>query len=165
MTQGKKDGYHPQFLQPADKGQKIAIIYTAWNISFTSRLLEGARAVLMEHGYSDAQIGTFECPGAFELPLSAAWCFSKGYHAVLCLGAIIRGDTPHFDYVSSAATQGILQVGLEFKKPCIFGVLTVNTPEQAEERIGGKHGHKGREAAETALHMLAMQTRLEEAFI
>jgi 6,7-dimethyl-8-ribityllumazine synthase len=161
MTQGK-DGYHPHLSSlSASFSARIAIVRTSWNSNITNRLLEGATEVLSEQGITKSQIGIFECPGAFELPLTAAWCFQNGYDAVICLGAVIRGDTPHFDYVSSAATQGILQVGLEFKKPCIFGVLTVNTAVQAEERIGGIHGHKGREAAETALQMLLLQSAVQ----
>jgi 6,7-dimethyl-8-ribityllumazine synthase len=122
--------------------------------------LEGAKAVCFENGLPENQVFVFECPGAFELPLTAAWCFSQGFDAVVCLGTIIRGDTPHFDYVSAAAADGILRAGLDAQKPCVFGVLTVNNAEQVEERIGGIHGHKGREAAETALQMLVLKSEI-----
>ena len=156
MSQGK-EGYHPQLDLSALGNSKIAIVFTAWNSNFTTQLLDGAKSVLKEQGLSEEQICEFECPGAFELPVTAAWCFQSGFDAVICLGAVIRGDTPHFEYVSGSAAQGILQVGLEFRKPCIFGVLTVNNVSQVMERIGGVHGHKGREAAETALQMLSLK--------
>jgi 6,7-dimethyl-8-ribityllumazine synthase len=156
MSQGK-EGYHPQFDSSALGNCRIAVVYTAWNSNFTTQLLQGAQSVFREHGIRDSQIAAFECPGAFELPLTAAWCFQDGFDAVICLGVVIRGDTPHFEYVSGSAAQGILQVGLEFKKPCIFGVLTVNNAIQVTERIGGIHGHKGREAAQTTLQMLSLK--------
>ncbi|MBU6324792.1 MAG: 6,7-dimethyl-8-ribityllumazine synthase [Bacteroidetes bacterium] len=156
MSQGK-EGYHPHLDLSTPGNSRIALVYTAWNSNFTTQLLDGATSVLKEQGFLDAHIGIFECPGAFELPVTAAWCFQSGFDAVICLGAVIRGDTPHFEYVSGSAAQGILQVGLEFKKPCIFGVLTVNNATQVLERIGGVHGHKGREAAQTALQMLSLK--------
>ena len=156
-----KGGYSLQNLLTASQAHRFAIIYTAWNRNLTERLLSGAKDCLLQHGVQKTNIAEVECPGAFEIPLTAQWCFQKGFDAVICLGVVIRGDTPHFEYVSSAATQGVLQVGLEFHKPCIFGVLTVNTAAQAEERIGGMHGHKGVEAALTALQMLAIHAALK----
>ncbi|MEY3983410.1 MAG: hypothetical protein RL160_967 [Bacteroidota bacterium] len=160
MHQQGKDGYKPLHLEALELSSRIALVYTSWNKHYTGRLLEGAKAVCSEKGLPDEQVAIFECPGAFELPLTAAWCFAKGFDAVVCLGTIIRGDTPHFDYVSAAAADGILRAGMDAQKPCIFGVLTVNSPEQAEERIGGVHGHKGREAAETALQMLVLKAEI-----
>ncbi|MEN9510866.1 MAG: hypothetical protein RLZZ370_685 [Bacteroidota bacterium] len=160
MHQQGKDGYKPSHLGSLDMRTRIALVYTSWNKNYTGRLLEGAKAVCSEKGLPVDQVSEFECPGAFELPLTAAWCFSKGFDAVVCLGTIIRGDTPHFDYVSAAAADGILRAGLDAQKPCVFGVLTVNNADQAEERIGGIHGHKGREAAETALQMLVLQAEI-----
>lgn len=111
----------------------------------------------MLHGLAAEQIVVSSVPGAFELPLAAQWLFQQNCDAVIALGAVIRGETPHFDYVCKAATDGVLQVGLATNKPCIFGVLTTENTEQALERCGGKHGHKGAECAETALWMLALK--------
>ncbi len=120
-------------------------------------MLKGAISELKTYGISDSQIKTYEVPGAFELPLGAQWLFHQEMDAVICLGCVIKGDTPHFDFVCLGATNGIMEVGLKFNKPCIYGVITTNTEQQAIDRIGGPNGHKGKEAAQTALQLLALQ--------
>ncbi len=139
---------------------KVGIVVSTWNDHITSVLLEGAIDELIQFGLTNDQIIITEVPGAFELPLAAQWCFenkNNNINAVICLGCVIKGDTPHFDFVCLGATNGVMEVGLKFSKPCIFGVITTNTEQQAIDRIGGPHGHKGREAAQTALQLLSIQ--------
>ena len=144
------------------KDLKIGIAFTEWNKHITSILLKGAVDTLLDAGLNQEQIQVASIPGAFELPLAAQMLFNTQCDAVLCFGAVVRGETPHFDYVCKAATEGILKVGLDQNKPCIFGVLTVDNEAQAMERCGGVHGHKGKEAATTALWMLAVNQKLNE---
>jgi 6,7-dimethyl-8-ribityllumazine synthase len=139
---------------------KVGIVVSTWNEHITSVLLDGAIDELKKYGLPLEQIIVTEVPGAFELPLAAQWCFENkqtNIDAVICLGCVIKGDTPHFDFVCLGATNGVMEVGLKFSKPCIFGVITTNTEQQAFDRIGGSHGHKGREAAQTALQLLSIK--------
>lgn len=136
-------------------GKKIGIAVAEWNHAITFNLKDGAVQTLLEHGLEKSQIIELIVPGAFELPQGAQTLFAAGCDAVICLGCVIQGDTPHFDYVCKAATDGILQVGLAQNKPCIFGVLTTLTEEQASSRAGGSLGNKGSESAVSALWMLA----------
>ena len=134
---------------------RIVIVCARFNETVTSLLLKGAKATLQEHDVSNEQIEVAWVPGAFELPVAAAAAAEReDVLAVICLGAVIRGETPHFDYVSQAAASGILRVGLDYKKPVTFGVLTTDNPEQAFERAGGRIGNKGADAAEAALEMI-----------
>ncbi|MBS3914586.1 MAG: 6,7-dimethyl-8-ribityllumazine synthase [Bacteroidetes bacterium] len=142
------------------KDLKIGISVAEWNSHITGPLLEGGMRILESAGFSSDQIVVIKVPGAFELPLSAQWLLDNGCDAAICFGCIIRGETPHFDFVSKATTDGILDLALKSGKPVIFGVLTTNDETQALERIGGKHGHKGEEAAETALWMLALKQHI-----
>lgn len=112
---------------------------------------------LMAQGIHENQIVICDVPGTFELPSVAQWLCNTGCDAVIALGCVIRGETPHFDYVCQGATDGIMQVGLSTNKPCIFGVLTTENHDQAMQRCGGTHGHKGKESAQTALWMLAIK--------
>jgi 6,7-dimethyl-8-ribityllumazine synthase len=130
------------------------VIVSEWNSEITQNLLTGAVDELQKKDVLSKNIVVETVPGCFELPLAAQMA-AMNYNpdAVICLGCVIKGETPHFDYVCQAATHGILQVGLSVKIPVIFGVLTVNTLEQAAERSGGKYGNKGVEAAHTALKM------------
>ena len=137
------------------KNLKIGIVIAAWNNHITDVLLKGAKDTLLGFGLSPDQIQSLSVPGAFELPLGAQMLFQQQCDAVICLGCVIKGDTPHFDYVCQAATDGILQVGLSQNKPCIFGVITTNNEQQALDRADGKLGNKGAEAALTACWMLA----------
>ncbi len=128
-------------------GLKAAIIVSRFNSFITERLLEGAIDGLTRHGVSKEDIDIYKVPGAFEIPLIAQKVASKNYDGVICLGAVIRGSTPHFDYVANEVSKGIAHVSLQHNKPVIFGVLTTDTIEQAIERAGTKSGNKGYDAA------------------
>ncbi len=131
------------------RGLKFAIVVARFNSGITGRLLEGAREALTKAG---ASVEIFQVPGAFELPL-AAKRLASAFDGIVALGAVIRGETPHFDYVAGAAAHGLQQVALETGKPVSFGVLTTNTLAEAEARAGGAHGNKGYDAAMTAIEM------------
>jgi 6,7-dimethyl-8-ribityllumazine synthase len=137
----------------AKKGQRYCIIVGRFNEFIGGKLLDGAKDGLLRHGVSEDCIDIVWVPGAFEIPLTAKAVAKKDYSAVICLGAVIKGSTPHFDYVSSEVSKGIASVSLELDKPIIFGVLTTNNLEQAIERAGSKSGNKGYEAAVTAIEM------------
>ena len=141
---------------------KVAIAVSRFNELITERLLEGALWAWKRHGGNDANIEIARVPGAFELPLAAKTLAATGrFGAVVCLGAVIRGATTHYDYVCSAATSGIGSVGLESGLPVVFGVLTTDTLEQAFERAGSKAGNKGAEAMEVALEMSDLLRQLK----
>jgi 6,7-dimethyl-8-ribityllumazine synthase len=133
-----------------------------FNAEIVDELLAGCVARLTELGIAFGSIEINRVPGAFELPVAAKLAAKSGrFSAIICLGAVIRGDTPHFDYVAGEAARGIQQVAIDEAIPVIFGVLTTNTEEQARERIGGKHGHAGQRAAEAAVEMIALAKSLE----
>jgi 6,7-dimethyl-8-ribityllumazine synthase len=135
-------------------GLRFGIAVARFNRDITGRLLDGCAAALAEHGARDADVSVWWVPGAFELPVLAKRLADSGrVDAVICLGAVIRGDTAHFEYVAGGATQGLVQAAVDTGVPVIFGVLTVDTRDQALERLGGKEGHKGEEAALTAIEM------------
>lgn len=135
--------------------QRYGIIVGRFNEFIGGKLLGGALDALKRHGASEDQVEVAWVPGAFEIPLIAKKMASSGrYDAVICLGAVIRGSTPHFDYVSSEVTKGVAHVSLETGIPVIFGVLTTDTIEQAIERAGTKAGNKGFDAAVTAIEMV-----------
>jgi len=137
--------------------RKIAIVVASWNEEITESLYEGAVHSLVSSGVKKTNIIRKNVPGSFELSLGALWMAErKDIHAVICLGCVIQGDTPHFDYICQAVAYGITEVGLKTKKPVIFGVLTTLNKQQALERAGGKYGNKGEEAAISALDMLAI---------
>ncbi len=136
------------------KGKKIAVVVAKFNDFVTSKLLEGALKALKEHGVDEKEITVALVPGSFELPFVAQrLAASKQCNAVICLGALIRGETAHFDTIAQAASNGIEQASRETGIPVIFGVLTCDSVDQAMERVGGKVGHKGEEAALAALEM------------
>lgn len=136
------------------EGLKVGIIVGRFNSFISLKLLEGALDCLKRHDVADTNVETAWVPGAFEIPLIAQkMAASKKYNAIVCLGAVIRGSTPHFDYVSSEVSKGISKVSLETGIPVIFGVLTTDTLEQAIERAGTKAGNKGWDAAMSALEM------------
>ncbi|HNZ02655.1 MAG TPA: 6,7-dimethyl-8-ribityllumazine synthase [Myxococcota bacterium] len=136
------------------KGLKVALIVSRFNHFITDRLEEGAMDALTRHDASTDDVDVIRVPGAFELPLVAARAAKSGrYDAVICLGAVVRGSTPHFDYVASEAAKGIAMAGLDSGVPVIFGVLTTDTLEQAIERAGTKGGNKGWNAALSAIEM------------
>ena len=133
---------------------RIAVVTARFNDFITERLQAGALDGLKRHGMADEAIDTVAVPGAFELPLAALTLAETGrYHAVICLGAVIRGDTTHYDYVCNEAAKGIAAAGLKTGIPVIFGVVTTENTEQAISRAGGKSGNKGWDAAMTALEM------------
>jgi 6,7-dimethyl-8-ribityllumazine synthase len=134
-------------------GRRFAIVVSRFNDTVTDRLLTGALACLEEHGVSADDVDVFSVPGAFELPVTAMHAAQSGYSAVIAIGCVIRGDTPHFDYVAGGAVQGLMQATIKTGVPVIFGVLTTDTMQQALDRAGGKSGNKGWEAAMTALEM------------
>ena len=133
------------------KGLKFAIVVARFNSAITEKLLEGAREALTKAGAHGIEV--FHVPGAFELPLAAKWLAHGGFSGIIALGAVIRGETPHFDFVAGEAARGLQQVALECNIPVAFGVLTTDTIEQAEARAGGAHGNKGYDAAMTAIEM------------
>jgi len=133
------------------RGLKFAVVVARFNSTITERLLEGAREALTKAGAEGIEV--FYVPGAFELPLAAKWLAHGGYSAIIALGAVIRGATPHFEFVAGEAARGLQQVALECSIPVAFGVLTTDSREQAEARAGGAHGNKGYDAAMTAIEM------------
>lgn len=136
------------------QGLKFGLIAGRFNEFITNKLLSGALDALKRHGVAEADTEVAWVPGAFEIPLVASQMVSsRKYDAVICLGAVIRGATPHFDYVSSEVTKGVAKVGLDSGIPTIFGVITADTIEQAIERAGTKAGNKGWDAAVTAIEM------------
>ena len=140
-------------------GAGIGIVAARFNSRFVDRLLEGALRVLARHGVADPTV--VRVPGAFELPLAARHLArAEGIEAVIALGAVVRGETPHFDYVSDACAQGVMRAALDEGVPVIFGVLTTDDDEQAAARTGGAHGNKGEEAALAALEMVTLLRRV-----
>jgi len=143
------------------KGLKFAIIVSRFNDFITSKLLEGAKDALLRHGAKEDDIDVVRVPGSFEIPLAAKKMASKEtYNAVLCLGTVIRGATPHFEYVASEVSKGIASASMETGVPIAFGVITADTIEQAVERAGTKSGNKGFDAAITAIEMAQLMKKL-----
>lgn len=141
---------------------RFAIVVSRFNDFICDRLLGGALDALKRSGANESDIDVFKVPGAFEIPLVAKkLCGSGKYDAVICLGAVIRGATPHFDYVANEVSKGIATVSLEFGIPVAFGVLTTDTLEQAIERAGSKAGNKGWDAAVTAIEMVNLIRHVE----
>jgi 6,7-dimethyl-8-ribityllumazine synthase len=142
-------------------GAKIALVVGRWNSFVVESLVEGALDTLRRHGINEADITLVRAPGAFEIPLVVKKvAMQKKHDAIIALGAVIRGGTPHFEYVAGECTKGLSSVGLEFNVPVSFGVLTVDTIEQAIERAGTKAGNKGEEAAMSALEMISLLKQL-----
>ena len=142
-------------------GARIPIVAARFNDAVVSRLLDGALDTLARHGLSRDETLVVRVPGAFELPLTARWIArSAGTDAVIALGAVIRGDTPHFDHVCAEAARGIQAASIDTGIPVIFGVLTCDDRAQADARAGGEHGNKGGEAALAALEMVSLRRRL-----
>lgn len=144
--------HSPEWRKPDAKGLRFAVITARFNAEITSKLLEGARQALRETG---AEWDEYWVPGAFELPLAAHRVFAGSSRAegVIALGAVVRGDTPHFDYVAGECARGLMRVSLDQGKPVSFGVLTTDNMEQALARSGGEHGNKGYDAAMTAIEL------------
>lgn len=144
-----------------EKNFNFAIVQSRFNEEIGERLLSGALSCLEENGYEKNNIPIIKVPGAFEIPLAADKLASqKKYDAIICLGAVIKGVTAHFDYVSKAAADGILRVGLKYGIPVIFGVLTTYDESQAEERSGEKENNKGWEAVNVAIEMASLLKKI-----
>jgi 6,7-dimethyl-8-ribityllumazine synthase len=142
-------------------GKKIAIVSTRWNHFIVDRLVEGAKDAFARHGGEDSDLTHILVPGAFELPMIVDKLLASGkYDGICALGAVIRGSTPHFDYVSAEATKGIASMSLKHQKPVSFGLLTTDTIEQAIERAGTKAGNKGFEAMTVVIEMLDLYENL-----
>jgi 6,7-dimethyl-8-ribityllumazine synthase len=145
----------------------VVIVRTEWNAAIVDKLEEGCKKALEEQGIEKVKVITV--PGAFEISfiVKSFWDAAKYAdhrpHAFITLGCVLRGDTPHFDYVCKAVTDGVVQLNLQLPVPTIFGILTVDNQQQADERTGGKHGHKGKEAAITALKMIALASSFNKA--
>jgi 6,7-dimethyl-8-ribityllumazine synthase len=144
------------------EGLRFGIIVSRFNDFITNKMLEGAIDALLRHGVTEDDIEITRVPGSFEIPLAAQkLANSKRYDAVICLGAVIRGGTPHFEYVAAEVTKGIAQVGLSSGLPVIYGVITADTLEQAIERAGTKQGNEGTKAALTAIEMANLIKSIE----
>jgi 6,7-dimethyl-8-ribityllumazine synthase len=157
-----------EYAAPAETvdgaGMRFAVVVSRFNEDITGGLLEGAQRTFAAQGVAPDDVTVVFVPGAFELPLIAQHLARGGtVDGVVCLGAVIRGDTPHFEYVAGEAARGLQAAALATGVPIVFGVLTVNTHAQAVDRIGGSEGHKGEEAAATALEMVALLRSLPTA--
>ena len=141
---------------PCGKGHKVGIVYAEWNEEITHALRDGAVKTLRDNGVNEEDITVASVPGSFELIFGASQMVKSGkYDAVIAIGCVIRGDTPHFDYICEGVTAGLSKLNVEYDVPVIFGLITTNTLLQAQERSGGRLGNKGDECAVTALHMIA----------
>ncbi len=156
-TENKNLSVYNKDEMPNILGWKIGIVVSEWNDQVTNGLLEGAKSALLDLGIAEMDLIIKHTPGSYELPLAAQFLFTATeVDAVICLGSVIQGETKHFDFVCEAVSQGVKDVGLKYNKPCIFGVLTDNTMQQAIDRSGGKHGNKGVEAAVAAVKMVEL---------
>ncbi len=143
--------------KPEGKHRRIGIVAATWHDDVVQKLIEGCLSQLIDLGVHENDIVIVRCPGTFEVPLTVSTMATFGkYHAVIALGVVIRGETAHFEFIAGSTVQALQTVALDTNVPCVFGILTVDTKEQALERAGGVHGHKGAEAAETALRMAAI---------
>ena len=144
------------------KGRKFAILASRFNDFITKELISGCIDALVRHGLNENDVALTWVPGAFEIPLVAkSLAASKSYDAVICLGTVIRGATPHFDYIAQEVSKGIARVSLDTGKPVIFGIITADTIEQAIERAGTKEGNKGRDAALSAIEMANLMEKVK----
>jgi 6,7-dimethyl-8-ribityllumazine synthase len=143
---------------PSGAGLRFALVVSEWNREITDALRQGARETLLKHGVQAKDIVEAWVPGSFELAAGAQFLLERGgLHGVICLGSVVRGETPHFEFVCQGTTQGIMDVGLKFSVPVIFGVLTDDTMQQARDRSGGQHGNKGVDCAVAVLKMAALK--------
>jgi 6,7-dimethyl-8-ribityllumazine synthase len=142
---------------------RIGILVSEWNPEVTGALRDAAFETLVHYGVNPKNIFIHDVPGSFELPMAAQFlCKSKTVDAVICLGCVIQGETPHFEYICQSVSQGITTVGLDYNMPVIFGVLTTLNLQQALDRAGGKHGNKGTEAAVAALKMIELKASIKK---
>jgi len=158
MTTTNLSAYDPENIPDARK-MRIGIVVSDWNGDITRALLDGAKKILRKHGVKEKNISVRHVPGTFELTFGARLLAELGdSDAVICLGCVIKGETPHFTYICQGVTRGITQLNLDYEIPFIFGVLTTETLQQAMDRAGGKYGNKGDEAAVTAIKMAALRS-------
>ncbi len=161
MSTTNLSSYDPDTV-PSATDMRFGIVVSDWNNDITWSLMKGAIDTLKKHGVVDDNIIIKHVPGSFELPLAGQFIAEyDDVDGVICLGCVIQGETPHFTFVCQGVTQGIASLNLEYNIPFIFGVLTTNTLEQAQNRAGGKLGNKGDEAAITAIKMAALQVEME----
>jgi len=145
------------------RGRSFGIVVSRFNSLVTEQLLSGATDCLLRHGAEDADITVVRCPGSFEIPQVARRLAERGHlDAIVCLGCVIRGETPHFDYIAAEVAKGVGQISLQSDIPVTFGVLTTETLEQALERAGAKAGNKGWDAALSAIELADLKTQLSE---
>jgi 6,7-dimethyl-8-ribityllumazine synthase len=145
------------------KGQKHAVVVSRFNELLTSKLLEGTLDCLRRHGVADKDIIVTWVPGSFEIPYAAQkLAISKKYDAVICLGALIRGDTPHFDFIAAEAAKGIAKAAMDVQMPVVFGIITADSLDQAIERAGTKAGNKGWDAALSAIEMVDLYRQIDK---
>lgn len=148
---------------PSARDMVFGIVVSEWNSEITEALLEGAFNTLIGAGAIPTDIHVRHVPGSFELTLGAQFFAEhSSVDAIICLGCVIQGETPHFNYVCQSVSHGITELNLQYNLPVIFGVLTTDTYDQAKDRAGGKHGNKGEEAAIAAIKMAALQAEMEE---
>jgi 6,7-dimethyl-8-ribityllumazine synthase len=146
----------------AARGRRVAIVASRFNEAITERLVDGARAALLRHGVRAGDVRVVWVPGAFELAQAAArLAASGGVDALVCVGCVIRGETPHFDYIAGEAARGISEVGRSSGVPTTFGVITADTRKQAKDRAGGAVGNRGEEAALAALELVSLFARID----
>lgn len=150
----------PASVNVSAKGLRLAVVFSRFNSFVTEPLCEGALDAISKAGGSITAEDIVEIPGAWEFPVTVRALATRGYDAIVCLGAVIRGDTPHFDYVAGEAARGIADATAATGVPMAFGILTTNTVEQATDRAGGKHGNKGYDAAMTAIEMAVLLKKL-----
>jgi 6,7-dimethyl-8-ribityllumazine synthase len=154
--------YDPDAIPDAGE-MRFGIVVSDWNSDVTGALLYGAKKTLLKHGASEENIIVRHVPGSFELTLGGQFLAEyEDLDAIICLGCIIRGETPHFTYICQGVTHGIIQLNLDYNIPFIFGVLTTETHQQAADRAGGRLGNKGDEAAVTAIKMASLQRGMEK---
>ncbi|MGB4291267.1 MAG: 6,7-dimethyl-8-ribityllumazine synthase [Bacteroidales bacterium] len=157
MATANLSDYDPSKVPDASE-MRFGIVVSDWNQEITFSLLDGCVKTLKKHGVTDEDIVIKHVPGSFELTLGAQLMIeNEDVDAIICLGCVIQGETPHFTYICQSASMGITQLNIDYNIPVIFGVLTTNNIEQARERSGGKHGNKGDEAAITAIKMAALK--------
>lgn len=154
--------YNDKNMIGADAEWRVGIVTAKFNEKITSKLLEGALRQLRIYDWPEDRIFSVEVPGAYEIPLAAKWLLENQCDGVIALGAVIRGETSHYDYVCSAVERGCTMLQLETGKPVVFGVLTTDNEEQAANRIGGSHGHKGEDAAHVLLEMLNLKKSIKD---
>ncbi len=149
--------------QPTQSPPKVAIIVSNFNLDITKELLSGGLSYLENHNIPSTNIQVIHVPGAIEIPLIAQKLAKRHhYHAIICFGAIIRGETTHYDLVCNQVSHGCQQVMLTYETPIVFGILTTENSKQAYDRLGGQHGHKGKDAAKTALAMISISQQINE---